>query len=74
MKIAVAVVVAFASLAASGDSKPSGGLMFNAFADHFVRYFCISRFPMNLMSSLVQRASPKTAAGLGHITHAVATT
>ena len=45
MKVAVAVVIAFASLVAHGDSKPSGGLMFEAFADHFVRYFCISRFP-----------------------------
>jgi hypothetical protein len=45
MKAAVAVLIAFASLVAYGDSKPSGGLMFNALADHFVRYFCISRFP-----------------------------
>jgi hypothetical protein len=45
MKIAVALVITFTSFVAYGDSKPSGGLMFNALADHFVRYFCIAKFP-----------------------------
>jgi hypothetical protein len=45
MKAAVALVVAFASIVAYGAGKPSGGLMFNALADHFIRHFCISNFP-----------------------------
>ena len=43
---------------AYSQGAPSAGLLFNAYADHFARYYCSKRFPA--MTPAIQRSFSKS--------------